>query len=587
MIETSQSQASARQCSTLVEILRARATRQAEARALTFLRDGLREIGHLTYRGLDQRARAIAALLQREVEPGERALLLYPQGLDYASAFLGCLYAGVIAVPIYPPRPNQSLHRILSIAEDAKPSVALVNREVKSKLVEQQARGSGLPGIALQATDHLQVETETCAMLADQWREPDSAGDKDSIAYLQYTSGSTATPKGVMVSHGNLLRNLLDMDLGWRHTDDSVLVTWLPFFHDMGLIYGILAPLYRGFPCYIMSPLSFLQRPVRWLQAISCYRATHSVAPNFAYELCVQKIKPEEKSGLDLSCWSVAVNGAEPVRQATLDRFAAAFAPNGFRYDSFCPGYGLAEATLKVTAVRKGETPVICTLDRPALEQDRVVPAVPGSSDSRSLVGCGSTMIDTRIAIVQPEKLILCQPDEVGEIWLAGSTVTRGYWNRIDETASIFAARLGNGQGPFLRTGDLGFIREGQLFITGRLKDMILIRGQNHYPQDIEKTSEESHPALKKPGFCAAFSVETNGEEKLVVVQEVGRPGMDLDWEDIIGSIRQAISEEHDLQAYKVVLVKTGGVPRTTSGKVQRRACREAYLSGTLPVLCE
>jgi len=586
-MEISQSQDPARQCETLVEMLCRRACSKPDAKALTFLRDGLQEIGHLTYRGLDQRARAIAAMLQQESAPGERALLLYPQGLDYASAFLGCLYAGVIAIPVYPPRPNQSLNRILSIVEDAKPSIALANREVKSKLEAQQARDGSFPGVALPDTEYLQAGTEACAPLAALWRDSGRVRDGDSIAYLQYTSGSTATPKGVMISHGNLIRNLLDMDLGWKHSEGSVLVTWLPFFHDMGLIYGILEPLYRGFPCYFMSPLSFLQRPARWLQAISHFRATHSVAPNFAYELCAQKLKPEEKSNLDLSCWKVAVNGAEPVREETLDRFAAAFAPCGFRYESFCPGYGLAEATLKVTAVRRGETPVICAVQRSALERGRIVPAEPGGSDSRRLVGCGGSMIDTKIAIVHPDKFTRCQPDEVGEIWLAGSTVTKGYWNRPDITESTFAARLADHEGPFLRTGDLGFLRDGELFITGRLKDLILIRGQNHYPQDIERASEQSHPALKKPGFCAAFSVELNNEERLVVVQEVGRAGADLDWEDIIGCIRQAISEEHDLQAYRVVLVKPGGVPRTSSGKVQRRACREEYLAGTLPVLYE
>jgi acyl-CoA synthetase (AMP-forming)/AMP-acid ligase II len=336
-----------------------------------------------------------------------------------------------------------------------------------------------------------------------------------------------------------------------------------------------------------MSPLSFLQRPARWLQAISHFKATHSVAPNFAYELCVQKLKPEEVSELDLRTWTVAVNGAEPVRDETMDRFAAKFGPCGFRYDSFCPGYGLAEATLKVTAVRKGETPKVLTVLRSSLERGRVLESGSAEGDSRNLVGCGTSMIDTRVVIVNPERFELCQPEEVGEIWLVGSTITRGYWNRPSETESTFGAHLADGKGPFLRTGDLGFVKDGALFITGRLKDLILIRGQNHYPQDIERVSEESHPALKKPGFCAAFSVEYNNEERLVVVQELGRPGADLDWDDIVGSIRQAISEEHDLQAYRIVLVKPGGVPRTTSGKVQRRACREAFLAGALPVLYE
>lgn len=573
-------------CTSLVEILRWRALHQPDAEALTFLRDGLQATESLTYAGLHQQACAIACALQRRVARGERALLLYPQGLDYVAAFFGCLYAGVIAIPAYPPRPNQTLNRILSIVEDAKPAVALTTLAVKAKVEEKHAQNSGLRSFNMLPTDNLPgAGGSSWNELAGEWLDRNLA-DTDSIAYLQYTSGSTGSPKGVMVSHGNLLRNLQDMDLGWVHAGDSVLVTWLPFFHDMGLIYGILEPLFKGFPCYFMSPLSFLQRPVRWLQAISRYRATHSVAPNFAYELCAARVKSEEKAALDLSCWAVAVNGAEPVRKETLDRFADAFATCGFRYGSFCPGYGLAEATLKVTAARRGDAPVFYSVQKAWLERGRVVLAEQ-DQDSRTLVGCGSTMIDTRIEIVNPENLIPCEPGQVGEIWLSGSTVAKGYWERVDETNSVFGACLATGKGHFLRTGDLGFLKDGQLYITGRLKDLIIIRGQNHYPQDIEKASEQSHPALKKPGFCAAFSIESSNEERLVVVQEVEHTGTERDWEEMVGSIRQAISEEHELQAYKVVLVRSGSIPRTSSGKIQRRACREEYLSGRLPVLQE
>ncbi len=577
---------STREPATLVEILRWRSSRQPGDRALTFLRDGFEELGHFTYRSLDLRARAIAAKLQAMAEPGARALLLYPQGLDYASAFLGCLYAGIIAVPVYPPRPNQSLNRILSIAADAFPALALCSSEVKTKIAEKYSREGHFESIPAVATDEWMASPEDEDRLAEEWRENDAMRTAGSIAYLQYTSGSTAAPKGVMVSHRNLMRNLLDMDLGWNHAAGSVLVSWLPFFHDMGLIYGVLEPLFKGIPGYFMSPLSFLQRPARWLQAISNFKATHTVAPNFAYDFCVQRIKPEEKAGLDLSSWKVAVNGAEPVRKETLDRFDQAFAACGFRYESFCPGYGLAEATLKVTAVRAGDAPVVLAVDRTALEHGRVAAAGFDAADSRRLVGCGRSMIDTRLVIVHPSTGVPCLPDEIGEIWLSGSTVTQGYWNRPEETDLAFKARLAGGEGPFLRTGDLGFLKDGELYVTGRIKDMILIRGQNHYPQDIEASSEKSHPALKRPGFCAAFSIDAKGEEKLVVVQEVDRSD-GLDFEDIIGAIRQAVSEEHDLQAYKVVLVKSGGVPRTSSGKVQRRACRDAYLAGELPLLSE
>jgi acyl-CoA synthetase (AMP-forming)/AMP-acid ligase II len=572
-------------CATLVELLQARAQRQPEKRALTFLRDGSEELGHLTYRAIDLHSRAIAAKLQELSRPGTRALLIYPQGLEYVTAFLGCLYAGIIAIPVFPPRPNQSLNRILSIVEDSSPAFFLCNSEVKHNIDKKYSSDPRFKKIPALATDNWLASTETTAGLAEKWQETGYAREGQSIAYLQYTSGSTATPKGVMVSHANLMRNLLDMDLGWEHSAGSVLVTWLPFFHDMGLIYGVLEPLFKGFPGYFMSPLTFLQRPIRWLQAISNVRATHSVAPNFAYDFCAQRIKPEDKKSLDLSCWRVAVNGAEPVRKDTLDRFARAFAECGFRQESFCPGYGLAEGTLKVTAVKNGHKPVFLFVDKAALEQGKVKPVTPDSSNSRPLVGCGSSMIDSKIVIVDPATGAARGPDQVGEIWLSGSTVTRGYWNRPEETAATFLNRLADGNGPFLRTGDMGFLMEGELYVTGRMKDMILIRGQNHYPQDIEISAENSHPALKRAGHCAAFSIEANGEERLVVVQEVERSdGLDL--EDIMGAVRQAVAEEHDLQAYKVVLVRPGGVPRTSSGKVRRRACRDAWFAGELPLLC-
>lgn len=549
---------------TLVEILRTRACSQTNARAYTFLQNGLQETESLTYGVLDRRARAIAALLQQRLQPGERALLLYSQDLDYITAFFGCLYAGVVAIPAYPPRPNQTLNRILSIAEDAKPALALTTSEVKSQMDARPVRDGAYPAAYTLVTDSIEGNV---GEIADRWQDPGDSVKGNSIAYLQYTSGSTSTPKGVMVTHNNLLDNLRDMDLVWEHGPGTVLVTWLPFFHDMGLIYGVLEPLYKGFPCYFMPPFVFLKRPARWLQAISQFRATHSAAPNFAYDLCVQRIRPEEKALIDLSSWKVAVNGAEPVRKETLDRFADSFGAHGFRYDTFCPGYGLAEATLKVTAVGKGVSPSFCSLD------------------GRTLVGCGDSAGAARVAIVRPDCLALCGPGEVGEVWVSGESVTRGYWNRADETEATFGAHLETGEGPFLRTGDLGFLRDGELYIAGRLKDLIVIRGQNHYPQDIEKTSEQSHPGLKRPGCCAAFSVEVSNVERLVVVQGVERSGTRDELNEMAGSILQAISEEHELQAYKVVLVRSGDVPRTTSGKVQRRACRQAYLDETLPVL--
>ena len=405
----------------------------------------------------------------------------------------------------------------------------------------------------------------------------------DTLAFLQYTSGSTGTPKGVMVSHGNLLQNSADLDKGWVHTKDSVIVTWLPTFHDMGLIYGVIQPLYKGLPCYMLSPVSFLQQPIRWLQAISRYRGTHTGAPNFAYDLCVHKITPEQRATLDLSSWQMALNGAEPVRADVLKRFAETFKPCGFEPTAFCPGYGLAEATLKVAAVRRTDAPVLYIVQAGALEQNRILEATEDQQNMRTLVGCGRSEIDTKIVIVHPESLTQCSPEEVGEIWVSGSTVAQGYWMRPEETERTFRAYLADtGDGPFLRTGDLGFWKNGELFVTGRLKDVVIIRGRNYYPQDIELTVEQSHPALKA-GASAAFSVEVEGEEQLVVAQEVERSYLrKLDANEVVGAIRQAVWEQHELSVYAVVLLKPASIPKTSSGKIQRHACKAGFLDGSL-----
>jgi len=419
------------------------------------------------------------------------------------------------------------------------------------------------------------IECESCENV-------NNGATAENLAYIIYTSGSTGRPKGVMVTHGNLMANLRDLCGGWEHTADSVPVSWLPFFHDMGLIYGMLAPVYAGSPAYFMAPLAFLQSPVRWLRAFSHYRGTHAAAPNFAYDLCVRKVRERDREGLDLGSWRVAVNGAEPVRADTLDRFVEAFGPLGFRRRTFCPGYGLAEPTLTVPATPAADEPVSLAVRADALEQNRVAEAGAEDDGARTLVGCGDSVIDTRVAIVRPDERTRCDDDEIGEIWVAGATVAAGYWNRPEATGETFGARLATGEGPFLRTGDLGFVRDGHLYVTGRRKDVIIIRGQNHYPQDIEKTVEECHPAMRAPGCGAAFPVDVGGEERLVVVQEIDRKARDVDEEDVVECVREAVSRNHELQAHDVVLLRPGGVLKTSSGKVQRRACREAYLDGTL-----
>lgn len=564
--------------STLVELLRYRASSQPERLAYIFLRDGEIEEARLTYGELDQKARAIAAYLQSLEAEGERGLLLYPPGLDFISAFFGCLYAGVVAIPAYPPRRNQNLLRLQAIIADSQSRFTFTNAALFPSLENQWAKDPELGAMEWIVTDEIDHH------LREDWLEPTL--EKNSLAFLQYTSGSTGTPKGVMVSHHNLLINSADLDRGWGHDQDSVMVTWLPTFHDMGLIYGVIQPLYKGFLCYMMSPASFMERPLRWLQALSDKQATHSAAPNFAYDLCVRKIPPEKRATLDLSHWCMALNGAEPVRAEVLKKFAEAFQVSGFKATALCPGYGLAEATLKVTAVSYDSPPYFYPVQANALEKNKIVGSTETDTNVQTLVGCGWTTIDTQIVIVNPETLKPCSPEIVGEIWVSGSTIAQGYWGKPQETKETFQAYLADtGAGPFLRTGDLGFIKDGELFVTGRLKEIILIRGRNNYPQDIELTVQNSHPALR-PSCGAAFTVENKGEEKLVVVQEVERTWLrKVDIDEVKRAIRKAVVQEYDLQVYAIALIRTGSLPKTSSGKIQRRGCRAKFLEGSLEIL--
>lgn len=583
------------QPTTLIELLRRRAHHQPDRRAYTFLSDGEAAGPSLTYAGMQRQARAIGAMLQSCAARGERALLLYPPGLEFVSAFFACVSSGVIAVPVPLSRNNKSLNqRIYAIIKDALPTVALTTSQILSTVGKLRKTAPGLESIRWLSTD------DVSSSLADEWQDPQVS--EDELVLLQYTSGSTATPKGVMISHRNILHNCAEIDLGCEHTPASVGVTWLPHFHDMGLVYGIIQPLRDGFPCYIMPPVYFLQRPLRWLEAISRYRATHSTAPNFAYDLCVSKIRPEQRAGLDLSHWRFAGVGAEPVRKRTLDRFHEAFAPSGFRAQALCPAYGLAEATLKVSAAHVRDSLVAATFEAAALEQGRVVEASEDDRHARTLVGCGRPTPGLRVVIVRPETSTQCEGNEVGEIWVSSASLAQGYWNRPDETERSFCSYLADSrEGPFFRTGDLGFFKDGELFITGRLKDMMIIAGRNLYPQDVEQTIEECHPALRPVG-CAAFSVEVDGEERLVIVAEVEpryRPAPDtethhhqnetkhrpqVDAGSLIRAVRKVVAEEHDAQAYAVVLLKPGSLPKTSSGKVQRHACRMSFQAGSLEI---
>jgi FkbH-like protein len=544
-------------------MLARRAASTAGGTSYTFLGDA--GLQRLTCAELDRRARAVAAWLEREAEPGERVLLVYPPGLEFLPAFFGCLYAGAVAVPVPHPPNRSAFEKIVAIANDCGARRGLTVTE------HLGAARSSVPAVAWEATDGL-----------EEPGEPRARPAPEDLAYLQYTSGSTSAPRGVMLTHGNVLHNLASIEAGFEHRPDSVVVTWLPHFHDMGLIYGLLAPLYAGVVCYQMAPAAFIQRPVRWLEAITRYRGTHSGGPNFAYDLCVRKIRPEERAGLDLSCWEVAFNGAEPVHAETIERFSEAFAGCGFRRSAVYPAYGLAEASLKVSGGRKGQGPVMLAVDAAALARHRVSP--PAGGTGRVLVSCGPAGLATRIEIVDPETHQRCAPDEIGEIWVAGPSVGLGYWQQPELSRETFEARLRDtGEGPFLRTGDLGFVHAGELFVAGRLKDVIVIRGLNHHPSDIERTARQAHPALAS-SVAAAFSIEAGGEERLVLVVE-SAPEQAADFSAIVAAVRQAIAAEHDVLLYGCALAAKGEIPRTSSGKVQRGLCRSQYLEGKLALL--
>ncbi|MGK7956662.1 MAG: AMP-binding protein, partial [Crocosphaera sp.] len=408
----------------------------------------------------------------------------------------------------------------------------------------------------------------------------------DTIAFLQYTSGSTGKPKGVMITHDNLLNNL---QMGYKYagiTPQSKTVSWLPFGHNTGLVTGILQPLYSDHPAILMSPLDFLQKPSRWLKAISQYRGTHSLGPNFAYDLVALTTTPEEKETLDLSCWEFAVSGAEPIRAETFEKFTQTFASSGFRPEALSAGYGMAESVVGISLGNKEKPPLIVNVDKIQLQQNRVVVIENEGENSQKLVGCGVTGREQTVIIVNPDNLTPCKDNEIGEIWVSGPSVAQGYWNRPEATEKAFKGYLKDSQaGPFLRTGDLGFILQEELFVTGRLKDLIIIRGKNHYPQDIELTTQSSHHTLR-PSCNAAFSVDIDNEERLVIVQEVQEAAIaSLDSDQVFNTIRQAVSQEHQLQVYAILLLKPGTIPKTSSNKIQRHACKIGFLDNSLDII--
>ncbi|MFN6570003.1 non-ribosomal peptide synthetase [Dendronalium sp. ChiSLP03b] len=565
--------------STLVDLLRYKALHQPNKIAFRFLQDGETETAKLTYQELNLQAQVIASQLQSTgITKGERALLLYPSGLEFIPAFFGCLYAGVVAVPAYPPHLNKPTPRLQAIVADAQAKIVLTTAQILSNSSRLLDNNPELKPLQWFATDSF------VGNLQNNWQEISIT--EDTLTFLQYTSGSTSTPKGVMVSHGNILHNQRLIESGFGHSEQSIVVGWLPLFHDMGLIGNVLQPLYLGTQCILMPPIAFLQNPYRWLQAISRYKATTSGGPNFAYDLCIRKITPEQRATLDLSSWEVAFNGAEPVRAETIERFAQTFASCGFRREAFYPCYGMAETTLIISGDRKEIPPVFQTVEKAALEKNQIISTTVKDDTAQTLVSSGKPLEDLRVVIAHPETLTSCLAGEVGEIWVAGTSVTQGYWQRTEQTQSTFRAYLKDtGDGPFLRTGDLGFLHSGELYVTGRLKDMIIIRGRNHYPQDIELTVEQSHPALQA-SCSGAFAINVAGEERLAVVVEVKRSHLrNFDVEEIVKAIRQAVAEQHELQVYAIQLLKPGNIPKTSSGKIQRHACRMGFLDRNLDVV--
>ncbi|HTC64496.1 MAG TPA: SDR family NAD(P)-dependent oxidoreductase [Candidatus Saccharimonadales bacterium] len=560
----------------LNELLRIRAHEHGPRVAFRYLADGESEESSVTYADLEMRARNIAAALMAQSSAGERALLFYTGGLDFISAFWGCIYAGIIAVPVFPARLHRQLPRLLSIAADSEAKLILTTAKIHGQSEDLFKRAPELSKLTWLATDNLEKKS-------DDLRDP--GANLETLAFLQYTSGSTSAPRGVIVTHGNLLHNLSCLREVFQFSAESIGVTWLPHFHDMGLIGGLLQPIYAGGEMIVMPPSTFLQRPIRWLNAVTRYKATTMVAPNFAYDLCVEKISAEQREQVDLSSVKVALCGAEPVRPDTLEQFSKVFGPCGFRKECFRPAYGLAETTLIVSGHSPGGTPFTPTVQADELRRNRIQFADPATAGGRTLVGCGGVAPGLTVKIVDPATRMVCAKDRVGEIWISGSSVAHGYWHKDAETSETFGARLATGEGPFLRTGDLGFLEQGQLFVAGRLKDLIIIRGSNHYPQDLEHTVERSHRALR-PASGAAFSIDVMGSERLVIVQEVNDRA-NASHEDIVAAIRQALAESHEVNPDAVVLIEPRTISRTSSGKIQRFACREAFLGNTLEVVHE
>jgi acyl-CoA synthetase (AMP-forming)/AMP-acid ligase II len=562
---------------TLVDVLRRRAGREPDRIAYTYVLDGDALEHAVTYGELETGARRIAVELAGRGLEGRTALLVFDPGLDFVAAIFGCFFAGVIAVPVYPPDPRTMvvhLGRLERIAADAGAAIVLTTETVRTRTADALAGFAALRALEWWSVEGAHVGAEVA------WRP--AATTADAVAFLQYTSGSTGAPKGVVVTHANILAHGAAVIAALGLDANEVTVSWLPLYHDMGLIGTVFIPMQLGCRSVQLSPLDFLERPVRWLRAITRHRGTLSPAPNFAFELVTRRTTEAERATLDLRSWKAAMNGAEPIRAETCERFIAAFAPCGFRREALVPCYGLAEATLMVAGGPGGTPPAILSVDEGALAAHRVEVRDDAAARARALVGCGRVAKGLDVVIVDPETRVRAAASEVGEIWVAGPQVAAGYWRDADATAATFQARLADeDERAYLRTGDLGFLRDGVLFVTGRLKDVIIVRGRNLYPQDLEHTAERAHAALR-PGAGAAFVVgDGDGVERLVLVHESTAADGD-EAGAAVEAVGHAVARDHGVEPFAVVLIRPRTLPKTSSGKVRRRACRDAYVAGTL-----
>lgn len=563
--------------SSMVELAGYRAAASPEKTLYRFLKEENKKEEILTFQGLDKNARKIAGLLQTKGEKGERIVIFCNPGTDYISSFFGCLYAGMIAVPAYPPKFKRNYHKILRMFQSCGAKRVLASSSILAAIRKDIEKDPFFGSIEWIDVENIKED------LADGWQNPNAKWD--DLAFLQYTSGSTSDPKGVMVSHGNLLSNLRVIYNKFGESETSQGVIWLPPYHDMGLIGGILEPLYGGFETVLMSPFAFVQNPYIWLEAVSKYHATTSGGPNFAYELCLDRITQEQKAELDLSSWKVAFNGAEPVRQTTIERFSEAFRDCGFRKEAFYTCYGLAEATLFVTGVEKNEVPGVCCADKAALEENTVKEALQG--EGKQFVSNGTVFEGEELCIVDPASLKKCPAGSIGEVWVKSECVAKGYWNQEELSRHTFHA-FTEEDGPYLRTGDLGFVQNHELFIAGRHKDLIIIRGRNFYPQDIELAVEQCHEAfVANSGVAFSVNASEQEEERLVIVYEIKKNFKNADFHKIYHNVKKTLLEQFDLQPDALVLVRQMSLPKTSSGKVQRNLCREKYQNRELMLIGE